>query len=73
MWYMDDGDIMCHLILVPSHLQEIDDANAKVGAERTPRKIQVICNLPNLYVAPPEWRVSDGLLVSLCFHGGLRK
>ena len=34
MWYVDDGDIMCHPILVPSHLHEFDDANAKVGAER---------------------------------------
>ena len=34
MWYMDDGDIMCHPILVPSFLQDFDVANAKVGAER---------------------------------------
>ena len=37
LWYMDDGDIMCHPILVPSFLQEFDVANAKVGAERNPR------------------------------------
>ena len=30
LWYMDDGDIMCHPILVPSFLQEFDVANAKV-------------------------------------------
>ena len=35
-WCMDDGDIMCHPILVPSFQEEIDvaNANAKVGAER---------------------------------------
>ena len=35
-WYMDDGDIMCHPILVPSFLQEFDAANAQVGSG-TPR------------------------------------
>ena len=34
LWYMDDGDILCHLVLVP-YLHEID-ANDKVGAERNP-------------------------------------
>ena len=34
--YMDDGNIMCHPILVPSFLQEFDVSNAKVGAEREP-------------------------------------
>ena len=32
--HMDDGDIMCHPILVLSHLHDFDDADAKVGAER---------------------------------------
>ena len=32
--YMDDGDMMCHPILVPSFLQEFDVANTRVGAER---------------------------------------
>ena len=31
--YMDDSDIMCYLVLVPSYLHEVDDANTKVGAE----------------------------------------
>ena len=35
LWYMDDGDIMCHPILVPSNLQEFDVADAKVGVERS--------------------------------------
>ena len=36
--YVDDGDIVCHPILVPSYLQEFDVANAKVRAEGNPRK-----------------------------------
>ena len=36
LWYMDDGDIMCHPILVPSFLQDFDVANARVGAEWNP-------------------------------------
>ena len=39
---MSDGDIVCHPILVPSYLQELDDANAKVGAERNPQKTEAI-------------------------------
>ena len=34
LWYMNDGDILCHPIFVPSDLQEFDVAVAKVGAER---------------------------------------
>ena len=34
LWYMDDGDIMCHPILVPSYLQEFDVGNASVGVDR---------------------------------------
>ena len=41
-WYMSDGDIVCHPILVLSYLQELDDANAKVGAERNPQKTEAI-------------------------------
>ena len=33
--YVDDGDILCHPILMPTFLQEFDVANAKVGAEPT--------------------------------------
>ena len=42
LWYMDDGDILCHPIIVPSHLHEFDDANKKVGAGRDSQKTQVI-------------------------------
>ena len=34
--YMDDGDIMCHSVLVLLFLQGVDVANARVGAERNP-------------------------------------
>ena len=37
LWYMDDGDIVRHPILVPFHLHEFDVANAQSwsGAEPT--------------------------------------
>ena len=44
LWYMDDGDIMCHPILVLSFLQDFEVANARVGAERNPLKTEVIYN-----------------------------
>ena len=59
LWYMDDGDIMCHPILVPSYLQEFDDANAKVGAERSPQKTEVIHHVNDLDAAPLEWRIHE--------------
>ena len=59
LWYMDDGVIMHHPILVPSFLQELDVANAKVGAERNPQKIEVICYMNNLDAAPLEWRIPE--------------
>ena len=34
LWYMDDGDILCHPILVPSYLQESDVANARPHRKR---------------------------------------
>ena len=58
-WYKDDGDIMCHPMLVPSFLQEFDVANARVGAERNPLKTEVIFYVNDLEAAPPEWRVGD--------------
>ena len=38
LWYTDAGDILCHPILVPSNLQEVAEANDKVGAERNPQE-----------------------------------
>ena len=54
LWYMDDGDTMCHPILVPSYLHEFD---AKVGAERKRQKTKVIYYVNDLDVAPLEWRI----------------
>ena len=51
-WYMDDGDIMCHPILV----LPFDVANARVGAERNPLKTEVIYHVNDLDAAPPEWK-----------------
>ena len=39
---MDDGDIMCHPILVLPFLQDFDVADARVGSERNPPKSEVI-------------------------------
>ena len=67
-WYMDDGDIMCHPILMPSFLQAFDVANARVGADRNPLKTEVIYYVNDLDAAPPEWRVGDELGQKLCSH-----
>ena len=58
-WYMDDGDIMCHPILVLPFLQDFDVANAKVGAERNPLKTEVIYCVNDLVAAPLEWKIGD--------------
>ena len=50
--YIDDGDILCHSILVPSNLHEFDDAYDKVGAE-------VIYYIADLDAAPPEWKIDE--------------
>ena len=54
LWYMDDGVIVCHPILVPSFLREFDVANARVGAERNPQKTEVITHVNDLDAASPE-------------------
>ena len=56
---MDDGDILCHPILVLPFLQDFDVANARVGAERNPLKTEVIFYVNDLDAAPPEWRIGD--------------
>ena len=55
-WYMDDGDIMCHPILVLPFLQDFHVANARAGAERNPLKTDVIYYVNDLDAAPKEWR-----------------
>ena len=35
---MDDGDILCHPIFVPTYLHEFDDVNDQIGAERRRQK-----------------------------------
>ena len=59
LWYMDDGDVMCRSVLVPSFLQEFDVANARVGAARKPQKTEVVYYVNDLDAAPPEWRIRD--------------
>ena len=58
-WYMDDGDIMCHPVLVLPFLQDFDVANARVGAERNPLKTEVIYHVNDLDASPPEWKNGD--------------
>ena len=57
----DDGDIVCHPMLVLSYLQTFDTANVKIGTERNPQKTEVIHYLPDLDAAPPERRVKGAL------------
>ena len=59
LWFMDDGDIMCHPIVVMPFLQDFDVANARVGAEPNPLKTEVIYFVNDLDAAPPEWKIGD--------------
>ena len=55
-WYLDDGDIMCHPVLVLLFLQDFDVANARVGAERNPLKTEVTyCVMDLEMVAAETW------------------
>ena len=56
---MEDGDIMCLPILVPTCLQEVYDTNAKVGAEPNPQKTEVIFYVNDLGAPIPKWRIDD--------------
>ena len=38
-WYFDDGDILCHPLLVLSYLQAFDAADVKVGSKRMPVEV----------------------------------
>ena len=52
---MDDGDIMCHPILVPPYLQEFGVFSVNVGAERHPQKTEVIYHVNDLGAALLEF------------------
>ena len=54
---MDDGDIMCHPVLVLPFRQDFD--NARVGAERNPPKTEAIHHVNDLDAAPLEWKICD--------------
>ena len=56
--YMDDGDTMCHPIQVP-FLQDLDVANARVGAHRNPLETEVIYYVNHLDGAPLVWKIGD--------------
>ena len=57
LWYMGDGDILCHPVLVPSYLH-VFDASAKVGVKRNPQKMEVTHYVDDTWV-PPGWRNDD--------------
>ena len=56
---MDDGDIMCHPILLLSFLQDFDVANARVGGERNPLRTENHLLRERLGRSATEWRVGD--------------
>ena len=58
-WCMDDGDIKCRPTQVLSFLQDVNVANARVGAEQNPLKTEVIYYVNDLDTAAPEWRIGD--------------
>ena len=73
-WYLDDGDIICHPLLVLPYLQAFDTANAEIGAERNPQKTEVIHYVKDLDAAHLEWRVNDvrpSAFVSTTAHGNV--
>ena len=59
VWEVDDANILSHPICVLSYLQEFDDANDKIGAERNPQKTEEIYYVADLAAAPPEWKVDE--------------
>ena len=63
-WYMDDGDIMCHPVLVLPFLQDFDVASARVGAERNPLKTDVINFVSDVDEAAHRRRAEHGQNVS---------
>ena len=70
LWYMDDGDILCHPILVLTYLQEFAVANARIGVVRNPQKTEVIYNVIYLDAAPPEWRIGRNMAKVSTVTGG---
>ena len=56
LWYMDDGDIMCHPILVPSLLQDFGVARrqGRSGAEPTENRSHPPCERPGCSTASVE-------------------
>ena len=71
LWYMDDGDIMCHPILVPSFLHEFDVANATVGGGAKPTENEVIYHVNDLDAGPLEWRIRDVQNMCTVSAGGI--
>ena len=58
-WYFDNGDILCHPILVLPCLQSFDTANAQMLAERNTQKTEVIYYVSDLDIAPPGSKINE--------------
>jgi hypothetical protein len=73
-WYLDDGDILCHPILVWPYLMAFDEANVKVGAVRNRLKTEVLYYSTRVALEQhaEEWqleRVRAAAKVSLASEG----
>ena len=58
-WYLDDGDIQCHPLLVLSYPDAFDAANVRIGGERNPQKTEVIYHVADRDTAPVDWKIND--------------
>jgi hypothetical protein len=60
-WYLDDGDILCHPLLVLPFLDAFDEANAKIGAERNILKTEVLyyATQPTLEQHAAQWQLDQ--------------
>ena len=57
IWYLDDGNFLCHPMLALPCLQPFDIASGKIGAERNQQETKVIYNVSDLDAALPEWKI----------------
>ena len=60
-WYLDDGDILCHPLLVLPYLDAFDVANREIGAERNALKTEVIfyATAEDLERHSGEWKLEQ--------------
>ena len=61
--YIDDGDILCHPLLILPYLQAFDAADAPNWCQANPQKTEVIY-VGDFDTAPLEWKISDARLLA---------